>query len=97
MQSAKVTIRPIGGFREVTGQKAIEVEGPNELGALLRLLSKNYGRPFEDLIRDPKTGELISDLLVIVNGKPLCGSSTIERFKLGDGDEIYLTYLAEGG
>jgi len=48
-------------------------------------------------MKGPKTGELTPDLLIIVNGKPLCGSPTINRLELNEGDEIYMTYLAEGG
>lgn len=97
MQRSRVNVklRPIGIFRDVIEHEvALET---SDLRDLLRLLTQKYGKPLESLIRDPKTGELRSDLLIIVNRRPLCGNLILEKPELSDGDEVIMTYLVEGG
>jgi len=81
-------------FKDVAGKREItqEVDSNLTLGDVLNRLAKKYGRDFNEII-DPRTGQISTDTLVMLNGKSVRQIS----IKLNDKDIIMITVPIGGG
>ncbi|MEM2092955.1 MAG: MoaD family protein [Candidatus Bathyarchaeia archaeon] len=81
-------------FREIAGSREMDKEINNgyTLGDLLSYLAKKYGRDFSDII-DPKTGEISTEVWILVNGK----SARKTNIPLNDNDVVYIGVPLAGG
>ena len=81
-------------FREIAGKREIiqEVNNGYTLRDLLDMLAKNYGRDFNDIV-DPKTGEISTEVWVLVNGKSVRKTD----IALNNDDVVYIGVPIGGG
>jgi len=81
-------------FKDIAGKREItqEVSSNFTLGDVLNKLAKKYGRDFSEII-DPRTGQIGTDTLVMLNGKSVRQTD----IKLNDKDIIMITVPIGGG
>ncbi|MEM3702823.1 MAG: MoaD/ThiS family protein [Candidatus Bathyarchaeia archaeon] len=81
-------------FREIVGAREIvqEVSNGCTLQNLLDTLAKKYGSDFNDIV-DPKTGEISTEVWVLVNGQSVRKTD----IKLNDDDLVYIGVPIGGG
>jgi MoaD family protein len=81
-------------FREIAGKREIiqEINNGYNLRDLLDMLAKNYGRDFNDIV-DPKTGEISTEVWVLVNGKSVRKTD----IALNNDDVVYIGVPIGGG
>jgi len=81
-------------FKDIAGKREItqEVDSNLTLGDVINKLAKKYGRDFKEII-DPRTGQISTDTLVMLNGKSVRQTD----IKLNDKDIIMITVPIGGG
>jgi len=81
-------------FKDIAGKREItqEIDSNLALGDVLNKLAKKYGRDFNEII-DPRTGQISTDTLVMLNGKSVRKTD----IKLNDKDIIMITVPIGGG
>ena len=92
-----VHVRFFTTLREITGKKEeqIQLPGSATLKALLRQLSKKYGREFQDYTYD-ELGNVHGHLQFLINGKNTLTAWGLKT-KLKDGDQIAILPPVGGG
>jgi len=95
--SVRVKVKFFTTLREIVGKKEeqIELSRSATVEALLRQLSKTYGKDFEDYVYD-ELRNVRGHLHFLVNGKSI---STLQGFKtkLKEGDQIAILPPVGGG
>jgi len=95
--SVRVKVKFFTTLREIVGKKEeqIELSRSVTVEALLRQLSKTYGKDFEDYVYD-ELRNVRGHLHFLVNGKSI---STLQGFKtkLREGDQIAILPPVGGG
>lgn len=66
------------------------------LGPLLDRLADKYGTRFRDALFDTETGQLKSQILVVLNARVLAGPDRLET-QIADGDAVVLMLPISGG
>ncbi|MGB9853310.1 MAG: MoaD/ThiS family protein [Candidatus Bathyarchaeales archaeon] len=91
---ARVKVMFQAMFREIAGNREIiqEINNGHTLRDLLDILAKNYGRDFNDIV-DPKTGEISTEVWVLVNGKSVRKTD----IALNNDDVVYIGVPIGGG
>ncbi|MCS7115681.1 MAG: MoaD family protein [Nitrososphaerota archaeon] len=91
---ARVKVMFQAMFRELAGKREIvqEVSNGYTLRDLLDMLAKKYGGDFNDIV-DPKTGEVNTEVWVLINGKSVRKTD----IKLNDDDLVYIGIPIGGG
>ena len=91
----KIHVRYTTQLRMVLDRSEDEVDlaQPSSTGALLKKLSRRYGKPFDDLVFQGP-GELNPSILVCVGDKHI-GSD--RSYALQDGDQVTLLSVISGG
>jgi molybdopterin synthase sulfur carrier subunit len=93
----KVTVRFFTSLREITGKKEDLLELPRSISvdAVLRQLSKRYGKEFDDYMFD-EIGDVRGHLQVLINGRSV---STMQGLKtqLNDADQVAILPPVGGG
>jgi molybdopterin synthase sulfur carrier subunit len=93
----KITVKFFTTLREIVGKKEeqIEFSRPITVEALLKQLSKSYGKEFVDYVFD-ELGNVRGHLQFLVNGKSI---TTMQGFKtkLNNGDQIAILPPVGGG
>ena len=93
----KVAVRFFTALREITGKKEelLELPKPISVDALLRELSKKYGKDFDDYVFD-ELGDVRGHLQVLINGRSV---STMQDLKtqLKDADQVAILPPVGGG
>ena len=81
-------------FKDIAGKREItqEVDSNFTLGDVINKLAKKYGRDFKEII-DPRTGQISTDTLVMLNGKSVRQTD----IKLNDKDIVMITVPIGGG
>jgi len=81
-------------FKEIAGRREIthEFSTDSTLGELLEELSRKYGKDFRTIV-DPKTGQISTDTLVMLNGQSIRKVDT----QLKDKDVIMISVPVGGG
>jgi len=81
-------------FKDAAGRREITQEvSPNlTLGDVLRQLAQTYGKDFNDIL-DPKTGQISTDTLVMLNGQSMRKTNV----RVNDGDVIMISVPIGGG
>jgi len=92
--TARVKVLLHAMFRDIAGKREItqEVDSNFTLGDVLIKLAKKYGRDFNEII-DPRTGQISTDTLVMLNGKSVRQTD----IKLNDKDIVMITVPIVGG
>jgi len=95
--SISVKVRFFTTLREIVGKKEeqIELSGSVTLEALLKQLSKKYGKDFEDYIYD-ELGNVRGHLQFLKNGKSASAEQGLKT-KLGEGDQVAILPPVGGG
>ena len=93
----KVVVKFFTSLREITGKKEelLELPKPMRVDALLRHLSKKYGKEFDDYMFD-EIGDVRGHLQVLINGRSV---STMQGLKtqLKDSDQVAILPPVGGG
>jgi len=93
----KVAVRFFTTLREITGKKEelLEFSKPTSVDAVLKQLSKKYGKDFEDYMFD-ELGDVRGHLQVLINGRSV---STMRGLKtqLKDADQVAILPPVGGG
>jgi molybdopterin synthase sulfur carrier subunit len=93
----KITVKFFTTLREIVGKKEEQIEFSRliTVEALLKQLSKNYGKEFVDYVFD-ELGNVRGHLQFLVNGKSI---TTMQGFKtkLDNGDQIAILPPVGGG
>jgi molybdopterin synthase sulfur carrier subunit len=93
----KVAVRFFTTLREITGKKEelLEFSKPVNVQAVLKQLSKKYGKDFDDYMFD-ELGDVRGHLQILVNGKSI---STMRGLKtqLNDADQVAILPPVGGG
>ncbi|MBL7212700.1 MAG: MoaD/ThiS family protein [Desulfobacteraceae bacterium] len=86
-------------FKAVIGnQFLLELEAEKAtLRDALRLLSRQYGKTFEEMVFDPQTREIRRSNLILLNGKSYLNVPNPFNTELKEGDEITLLPVVAGG
>jgi len=81
-------------FKDIAGKREItqEVDSDFTLGDILSKLARKYDKDFNEII-DPRTGQISTDTLVMLNGKSVRQTD----IKLQDQDIIMITVPIGGG
>ena len=85
--------KAMGGHRTLE----VEEEGILTLKDLMGHLSGRFGKDLTDLILDPETGNFVSHLMLLVNGKNHLFLPDRLNSTLKDGDEIAIFPPIAGG
>jgi len=95
--SIRVKVKFFTTLREIVGKKEeqIELSRSVTVEALLRQLSKTYGREFEDYVYD-ELGNLRGHLQFLVNGKSITALQGLKT-KLREGDQLAILPPVGGG
>jgi len=93
----KVAVRFFTTLREITGNKeeSLEFSKPVSVDAVLKELSKKYGKDFDDYMFD-ELGDVRGHLQVLINGRSV---STMQGLKtqLKDADQVAILPPVGGG
>jgi len=95
--SIKVKVKFFTTLREIVGKKEeqIELSRSVTVEALLKQLSKKYGKEFEDYVYD-ELGNIRGHLQFLVNGKSITALQGFKT-KLKEGDQIAILPPVGGG
>jgi len=95
--SINVKVKFFTTLREIVGKKEeqIELSSSFTLKALLKLLSKKYGRDFEDYVYD-ELGNVRGHLQFLINGKSASATQGLKT-KLKEGDQVAILPPVGGG
>ena len=96
----QIQVRFFTILREVTGKKEEYLVFPNEekttVTSALRKLSQAYGKPFDEYVYRPETGEVKSFLQFLINGNSTSTLNGLET-ELKDGDVLAIVPPVGGG
>ena len=94
----EVKIRFFTTLREITNKReeTLAISPETTVSMVLKLLSKKYGKQFDDYVFDAKTGQVKGFLQFLINGK---STSTLNRLetRLKHGDALATLSPAGGG
>jgi molybdopterin synthase sulfur carrier subunit len=95
--SIKVKVKFFTTLREIVGKKEeqIELSRSVTMEALLRQVSKTYGKEFQDYLYD-ELGNLRGHLHFLVNGKSITALQGLKT-KLREGDQVAILPPVGGG
>jgi len=95
--SIRVKVKFFTTLREIVGKKEEEIELSRSVTveALLRQLSKTYGKEFEDYVYD-ELGNIRGHLQFLVNGKSITALRGLKT-KLKEGDQVAILPPVGGG
>lgn len=90
-----VEVKFLARFRDITGEKSLNLDYNGSLGSLIDFLIGKYGNEFKDALFD-NNGELRDYMKVLVNGEDL---QVIGGFdgEVKEGDEIVIFQTIAGG
>jgi len=93
----KVVVRFFTTLREITGKKeeSLELLKPISVDALLRQLSKKYGKEFDDYMFD-ELGDVRGHLQVLINGRSVSIMQGLKT-ELKDADQVAILPPVGGG
>jgi molybdopterin synthase sulfur carrier subunit len=96
----QVSVRFFTSLREILGKKEETLEFPEgtkvTVDNVLETLKRLYGKPFDEYVYDPKTGETKGFLQLLVNGKSAATLSGLHT-ELDDGDVLAILPPVGGG
>jgi MoaD family protein len=94
----EVKIRFFTTLREITNKReeTLAISPETTVSMVLKLLSKKYGKQFDDYVFDAKTGQVKGFLQFLINGK---STSTLNRLetRLKHGDVLAILPPVGGG
>lgn len=89
-----VNIKFLARFKDITGEKELEIDYDGEMSTLIDLLVEKYGEEFKEALLN-KEGEFKDYIKILINGediRTINGSETI-----GKEDEIVIFQTIAGG
>lgn len=88
-----VKIKFLARFKEITGEKFIEIDYTGNLTGLIDLLVKNYGSTFKKALLN-ENGEFRDYIKILINGEDV---DTVNLPEIGEKDEIIIFQTIAGG
>ncbi len=95
----KIRVRFFTTLREITNKReeTLTLTDPKAtVATVLKLLSEEYSKPFDDYVCDAKTGQVKGFLQFLINGKSTSTLNGLET-TLGDGDVLAILPPVGGG
>jgi len=97
----KIDVEFSAAFVPISGSQHVSIElEANEatVQGVLSRLSKKYGQRMTDLLFEKGQEDILSGLMVTVNGKAYTGTAlNQQRVQLQGGDRVSLLYFVSGG
>ncbi len=90
-----VEVKFLSRFRDITGERSINIENNGKLRDLIEILINKYGNAFKDALFD-KDGELRDYMKILINGEDLQAIGGLDA-KVKDNDEIIIFQTIAGG
>ncbi|MGZ7043922.1 MAG: MoaD/ThiS family protein [Methanobacterium sp.] len=90
-----VELKFLARFRDITGEKSLNMEYSGNLGSLIKILTEKYGNEFKDALFD-NNGYLRDYMKVLVNGEDLQAIGGLDA-EVKDNDEIVIFQTIAGG
>ena len=90
-----VEIKFLARFRDITGERSVNVKYNGKITDLIDILTRKYGNEFKDALFD-KNGELRDYMKILVNGEDVQASGGLEA-EVKDDDEIVIFQTIAGG
>lgn len=88
-----VEIKFLARFRDITGERSVNIEHNGNIGELIDILTEKYGNEFKDALFD-KNHELRDYMKILINGEDAGGGLDS---KVKNGDEIVIFQTIAGG
>ncbi|OPY22019.1 MAG: ThiS family protein [Methanobacterium sp. PtaU1.Bin097] len=89
-----VNIKFLARFKEITGEKTLEIDYTGNLSGLIDLLINKYGNAFKEALL-AKNGEFKDYIKILVNGED--ANSLESEDTIGGDDEIVIFQTIAGG
>ncbi|MGZ7044585.1 MAG: MoaD/ThiS family protein [Methanobacterium sp.] len=90
-----VELKFLARFRDITGEKSLNIDYSGNLGSLIDILTEKYGNEFKDALFD-NNGDLRDYMKVLVNGEDLQAIGGLDG-EVKDNDEIVIFQTIAGG
>ncbi|MGZ7119023.1 MAG: MoaD/ThiS family protein [Methanobacterium sp.] len=90
-----VELKFLSRFRDITGEKSLNIDYSGNLGILIDILTEKYGNEFKDALFD-NNGDLRDYMKVLVNGEDLQAIGGLDG-EVKDNDEIVIFQTIAGG
>ncbi|MBI5680203.1 MAG: MoaD/ThiS family protein [Methanobacterium sp.] len=90
-----VKIKFLARFRDITGERSINIDHNGNITDLINILTQKYGNEFKDALFD-KNGELRDYMKILVNGEDAQSGGSLESM-LNDSDEVVIFQTIAGG
>lgn len=89
-----VNIKFLARFKEIAGEKALEIDYTGDLSGLIDLLVKKYGNTFKEALLD-KNGEFKDYIKILINGEDVNTLNLGDA--IGEDDEVVIFQTIAGG
>jgi len=90
-----VNVKFLSRFRDITGERSINIENNGKVSELIEILINKYGNAFKDALFD-KNGELRDYMKILINGEDLQAIGGLDA-EVKDDDEIIIFQTIAGG
>ena len=90
-----VEIKFLARFRDITGERSINIEHNGNIADLIDILTEKYGNEFKDALFDKK-GELRDYMKILVNGEDAQSGGGLKS-EVKDDDEVVIFQTIAGG
>ena len=90
-----VKVKFLARFRDITGERSVDIEHTGSIADLMNTLTEKYGNEFKDALFD-KEGNLRDYMKIIVNGEDVESNGGLKS-NVRDDDEVVIFQTIAGG
>lgn len=90
-----VNIKFLARFRDITGERSVNIEYKGSIAGLMNTLTEKYGNEFKDALFD-REGKLRDYMKIIVNGEDAESNGGLNS-NIGGTDKVVIFQTIAGG
>lgn len=90
-----VEVKFLARFRDITGDRSINIEYEGNIADLIDILTKKYGNEFKEALFD-KNGNLRDYMKILINSEDIQATGDLKA-EVKDDDEIIIFQTIAGG
>lgn len=90
-----VEVKFLARFRDITGERSVNIEYGGKISDLMNILIEKYGNEFKDALFD-KEGNIRDYMKILVNGEDV-GASGGLKAEIDGADEVVIFQTIAGG